>query len=52
MIDLGINVGGSGNNWIAYKPRDDRWDYPPPDTIGESLIAVMCQVASYPVPLS
>ena len=27
-IDLGINVGGSGNNWIAYKPQADRWDYP------------------------
>jgi hypothetical protein len=27
MIDLGINAGNSGNNWISYKPMDDMWTY-------------------------
>ena len=27
MIDLGINAGNSGNNWIAYKPQANMWEY-------------------------
>ena len=27
-IDLGINAGTGGNNWIAYKPQADEWTYP------------------------
>lgn len=26
LIDLGLNVGHEGTNWIAYKPQKDMWE--------------------------